>query len=57
MAKKSGSPPHKVSFTANKVVKQPTVVSFDTAKGKVSFTARVNVEKPVKVSFVTKKKK
>ncbi|USN95094.1 MAG: hypothetical protein H6791_01560 [Candidatus Nomurabacteria bacterium] len=56
MAKKTPQS-QKVTFTAKKVVKEPTVVSFNTKQGRVSFTARVNVEKPVQVSFKAKNKK
>lgn len=42
----------KVSFTATKIIKVPTKVSFKTKDGeKVSFEATKLVRKPVKVSF------
>jgi hypothetical protein len=49
---------HKVSFIAEKKVKEPVAVDFKTKTGKkVAFGGHKKVKEPVRVSFVAKDKK
>ena len=49
---------HKVSFVAEKKVKEPVTVDFVTKTGKdVAFDAHKKVKGPVKVTFYAKNKK
>ena len=49
---------HKVSFIAEKKVKEPVAVDFKTKTGKkVTFEGHKKVKEPVRVSFVAKDKK
>ena len=47
---------HHVRFTAEKVVKEPAVISFNTKDGPVSFQGHEKVKEEVKVDFMAKDK-